>query len=367
MAATGAAACLVVALAPGSSSAAEEEDSPEISVESTPGSLDFYATAEDGQTTVYTESDGGDHIVISNVGSGVLEWSLESSSTGCDDPTEVSWVTTSEESGSIPAGDSSGENWLDWTGTSDIELDLGTHEVDFCIESNDPDNPIVEVPLSVTVVEPDDLPATGFYLQADDHDEPHSVAVGETISYLAYAERLDGIEHPVNEDTEWTSDDDTIAAVDDLGDVTGVEPGETTITGEYDGFEDSVTVFVYDEDAAPQMVVEPDSLEFELVQGDNEELGVTVTNTGDLHLNWNIFSSTTGCDEEPDEQVEWIQSAIAGSLAPGDSHEFSDVNNRVETSSLDPGEYEASLCVGGDDTDNPMVDIPVSLTVTEDE
>ena len=364
--ASSAAACLLVALAPGYSSASES-DGPEISVDSLPASLDFYATSGDGQTTVYPRSDGGDHIAISNEGSDVLEWSLETSSTDCDDPTDVPWVTTVDESGSVPADGSTGENFLDWHGTSDVELELGTHEVLFCISSNDPESPMVEVPLSVTVVEPQDLPIELFYMSPDDQEQPNSVAEGEMIAYQAHAERLNGRLYAVQEEADWSSSDETVATVNDVGEVTGVAEGQATITVDYEGWEDSVTVYVHAEGAAPDMAVSPESLEFELPQGDREDLGLTISNAGDLHLNWQISSSTTGCAEDTDESVEWIWNSTAGSLEPGASREFSNMNNQVRTSSLEPGEYEASLCVGGDDPDTPMVEVPVALTVTEDD
>lgn len=140
-----------------------------------------------------------------------------------------------------------------------------------CIASNDPDTSMVELPLSVTVAEPHDLPVESFYLSSTGQEPPDSVTVGDTIAYRAYAECISGKGYVVNGETEWSSSDQAIATVNDVGEVTGVAEGRATITADYEGWEESVTVYVHDEEAAPRMVVEPESLEFDLVQGGRED------------------------------------------------------------------------------------------------
>lgn len=284
-------------LVPGHAVAAEVE-TPEISVSTEPSTFNFYGTASDGRTYVYASGDSGDHIEIGNVGAGVLEWSIATSSAGCESPTEVPWVATSSSSGSVPAGGTSGEIFLDWHGTADIELELGEHEVLFCVASNDPENPVVTVPLTLTIVEPHELPMEGFYIETEDPlPQPYPVLLGDTVPLRAYAELVSGAAYNVADQADWTSADETVATVNDTGQVTGVAEGESTITAEYAGWQDSVDIYVHSADASPQIVVDPEARDFELMPDDSVDLGLTLTNTGDIHLQWSAFTSTTGCQD----------------------------------------------------------------------
>ena len=69
------------------------------------------------------------------------------------------------------------------------------------------------------------------------------------------------------------------------------------------------------------------------------------------------------CDEAGD--VSWLSVAPdAGSTAPGGE---SQVDVVLDSTGLAPGEYSASLCVDSDDPVNPLVIVPVSMTVEETE
>jgi subtilisin family serine protease len=67
----------------------------------------------------------------------------------CGSPTSVPWLSVSPASGSTAAGDSSEVTVsVDSTG-----LELGEYEAVLCVVSNDPATPLVQVPVSLTVVE----------------------------------------------------------------------------------------------------------------------------------------------------------------------------------------------------------------------
>ena len=67
----------------------------------------------------------------------------------CEEPAEVPWLRVSDESGTTGAGQSSEVTVLvDSTG-----LPAGVHEAHLCVSTNDPDNPLVGVPVTVTVTE----------------------------------------------------------------------------------------------------------------------------------------------------------------------------------------------------------------------
>lgn len=73
------------------------------------------------------------------------------------------------------------------------------------------------------------------------------------------------------------------------------------------------------------------------------------------------FTSAHPCSRPVD--IPWLDVATtSGTTAPGDS---SDVTVTLDSTGLDPGEYEAQLCVESDDPAEPLVTVPVSLTVRE--
>jgi hypothetical protein len=71
----------------------------------------------------------------------------------CDTLADVPWLSVSPASGSTPAGGSS-----DVTVSFDVSgLDPGVFEAVLCVQSNDPATPLVEVPVTLTVTEPEAL------------------------------------------------------------------------------------------------------------------------------------------------------------------------------------------------------------------
>jgi subtilisin family serine protease len=72
---------------------------------------------------------------------------------GCAAPTDVPWLSVVPDSGSTPAGESD-----DVTVTFDATgLAIGTYEALLCVNSNDPANPLLEVPVTLTVVEQEEF------------------------------------------------------------------------------------------------------------------------------------------------------------------------------------------------------------------
>jgi subtilisin family serine protease len=89
----------------------------------------------------------------------------------CEEPADVPWLSVSDESGTTAAGQSSEVTVLvDSTG-----LPAGVHEAHLCVSTNDPDSPLVGVPVTVTVTEQTcDRTITGS------HDQPVRVSGGLT-------------------------------------------------------------------------------------------------------------------------------------------------------------------------------------------
>src|SRR5690606_13548746 len=79
---------------------------------------------------------------------------FELSGLGCSNPSDLSWVSVDPTSGSTnPGATTTVDVTFDSTG-----LAAGTYEGVLCIESNDPDEPVVEVPVSLTVEFVDEMP-----------------------------------------------------------------------------------------------------------------------------------------------------------------------------------------------------------------
>jgi hypothetical protein len=92
-------------------------------------------------------------LAIRNQGNGPLEWEL-TGGPGCDAPADVPWLSVTPRSGTVAAGGSSQlALTLDSTGQVPGEL-----TATLCVTSNDPQVPVVEVSITLTVL---DLPTVG--------------------------------------------------------------------------------------------------------------------------------------------------------------------------------------------------------------
>jgi subtilisin family serine protease len=138
---------------------------------------DFLEVSLDG-TVIFsvTDADAGDYatytevvVDVSAFAGGTYELSFDSSifgggttnffvddvaldsqpaTSGCAAPTDVSWLSVAPTSGSTASGESD-----DVTVTFDSTgLAEGSYEALLCVNSNDPNNPLVEVPVTLTVV-----------------------------------------------------------------------------------------------------------------------------------------------------------------------------------------------------------------------
>lgn len=73
----------------------------------------------------------------------------EGTAVGCDSPADVPWLTVNPISGTVAAGGSTPLT----VGFDSTGLALGSYDAVLCVESDDPDTPLVEVPVSLTVGE----------------------------------------------------------------------------------------------------------------------------------------------------------------------------------------------------------------------
>jgi hypothetical protein len=106
-----------------------------------PGNLSIFVAAGKGTTRSFgIQNTGG-------AGS-VLEFTLDVAPTSCDAPGTVAWLDASPASGEVASGATS-------MATVDVdatELAAGSYSAFVCLHSNDPANPLISVPVNVTVI-----------------------------------------------------------------------------------------------------------------------------------------------------------------------------------------------------------------------
>ena len=118
------------------------------------GALLAWATPVDGLTAYLATTPGGLN---------QLSWlGLELAAGACSSPSDLPWVSVDPTSGTTaPAATSTVDVTFDSTG-----LTAGLYEGFLCINSNDPDEDPVEVPVSLTV-EDDSMPFFGDFEEGD--------------------------------------------------------------------------------------------------------------------------------------------------------------------------------------------------------
>ncbi|USB33271.1 hypothetical protein [Paenibacillus sp. YPG26] len=92
-------------------------------------------------------------------------------------------------------------------------------------------------------VSPNEGPGGGeisFYLDSDEY----SITVDHTFDVNAMLKKPDGTTLPVTNDTRFTIEHPDIVSIDDQGNITGLAPGLTKITAEYQGHKAYATVLV---------------------------------------------------------------------------------------------------------------------------
>jgi hypothetical protein len=114
----------------------------------------------------------------------------------------------------------------------------------------------------------------------------------------------------------------------------------------------------------PAATVAPGNVDVVVVQGAGATDMFGITNSGDVGstLNYTLDLATTSC--ESPEAVAWLGVAPdAGAVAQGAT---AAVVARVDAASLGAGSHSALICVHSDDPANPVISVPVNVTVTLD-
>lgn len=290
-------------------------------------------------------------IIISNPGSELLTWSAY-----CNDP----WVIPVPDTTSIPSGAADTMIVsLDVTGMA-----LGRFTTNLWIESNDPNNALVGIPVSISIVEPG----------------PRMSIAPESFDITIKA-------HEIYQDSIWITNNGTevlhwsgIPSVDWISitpDTSDIQPGSTAavlinidahdqaeqIHYQSVGFTSnavdnssivlSLSVNVVIE---PEITVLPDTVFKTLAEGETGTATFTIYNDGSENLdNLSVGNSF---------ESNWLNPSPKNppALVPGDSVMITvDINGSV----LSLGEHEGLCFVNSNDPDEPVVEIPFVVTISE--
>jgi hypothetical protein len=197
----------------------EEDPAPDINV--TPGTVSSSQFANQVMTETLT---------IQNTGNLPLNWTLTEAASDCNSPSDAPWVSASPTSGSVPSSSSTAVDVVfDSTG-----LAPGSNTYKLCIDSDDPDEPTVEVNLTLTILErPVINLSTGDLSGTLDQDE--SMTQTLTISNTGDA------------NLDWSVDEGTPALVEGgcgtPGDLSWVEVNPTSGSTPPGGSDDISVVF----------------------------------------------------------------------------------------------------------------------------
>jgi hypothetical protein len=96
---------------------------------------------------------------IANEGDAELTWSADTAASDCAAPGVVPWLSIAPAAGTIGVGAPAAN--VDVT-LDAAALDVGTYNANVCVESNDPLNALLTLPVTFTVNTPDLVFADGF-------------------------------------------------------------------------------------------------------------------------------------------------------------------------------------------------------------
>ncbi len=297
-------------------------------------------------------------LTIANEGDGDLGWELE------EEPA-VTWLTVAPLDGVVaPGGADALTLSFDATGLAAGETVTTT----LVINSNDPDEDPVEVPISLEAHEDGDgypdIEVTPLSLavavdEGSTSDESLTIANvgGDDLIWDLEEPGVDWLDAAPMGGTVSPSGSNEVALSFDASDLTAGETYTTTLViNSNDPNEDPVEVPVElevreVEDGLPDIEVTPLSFAFEANVGETFSKPMTIANVGDGELNWDL--------DDPD--VTWLSAApLAGTLAGDESEE---VTLLIDASDLESGTVSTTLTINSNDPDEALVEVEVELVV----
>ena len=111
----------------------------------------------------------------------------------------------------------------------------------------------------------------------------------------------------------------------------------------------------------PAAAVDPESLALSLVEGTGASLPLTLFNDGEDPLDWSVFPAISSCASPA--FVPWLSVAPTMGTVPGEDSAALTVG--LNALGQSPGVYEALICISSNDPVNPVLPVPVTMTVAE--
>jgi hypothetical protein len=253
--------------------------------------------------------------------------------TGCDFPTSVPWLSVDPDSGSVAVGDDQDVDViLDTAGLAE-----GLYQALLCVTTNDPDAPLIEVPVSLTVTEPVPDPAElavdPTELSFGEVDLGDAATLGFTVSNAAEpgAESLELSTLNLSGDAEFaiTGGDCAVGTILEPGEDCGVDvtftPGTvdafsaSVVIASTDGQSDSVSLAGDGVQDPAILDVDPTDLAFgEVDLGDAATLSFVVSNVADPGAE-SLELSTLDLSGDGEFAITGGDCAVGTELEPGDS------------------------------------------------
>lgn len=292
--------------------------------------------------------------VVRNTGTGVLTvYTIEA---------DVTWITADPVNFSL----NSNEFQTVTITVNASGLTSGTYDQNITVESNDVDEPMVQIPVTVTVAgapEPDisvvpsalDLTTeTGTTVQGTLSVQNVGGADLDVTSITADAGWL-GVS--IESFTLGAGESQSVVVTADAGNLDPGEYEQSLTIASNDPDESSMIVSVevtITELQVPDIQVFPMTLTVTMGPGGSAEEIIVVRNTGTADLTVTSISPNAA----------WISVMPAAfSVAPGDSQS---VTVSIDAASNDEGTYEADISINSNDPDEPVVTVSVTETLPAD-
>lgn len=293
---------------------------------------------------------GSAALTIQNSGGGTLNWTL-----GEIPPT--AWLSASPSSGSLE-----GPGSQELTVTFDaVDLPAGIYNSTFRFQSNDPDRPILDVPVTLTV-----LPK-GPILAIEPNNLALSVTIGQNVTDIIT------LSNQGDQNLTWSvtavPDVPWLAVNVDAGNLLPAQTQSINVTldaGNLDLGAYNTTLRFNSNDPAhptadvpviltvlpvgPVLSLTPTALMATVNAGDSIVKTLTLDNDGDQSLTWNLT-----------ENVSWLSlNPSSGVIIAGGSRI---VQVTLNAANLTPGSYNTLLTLTTNDPQATLVTIPATLTV----
>ena len=137
---------------------------------------------------------------------------------------------------------------------------------------------------------------------------------------------------------------------------TAFNPGPVDVAMAEDSAEVTVTVL-----AEPDIQIQPLSLAVQLPPDQQRDETLTLRNNGSALLTWKITETASSCAADAD--LPWLAvQPPEGLTSPG---QFDPLTVTFDTTGLAPGTVTGALCITSDDPDEPLLAVPVTLTVQQ--